>query len=104
MRRDPEADRRLLRNARREAWIVVVVWALALVWTVGYCYIHGYEHDPQAPAPPPAQILGFPDWVTCGIMIPWLLCTLFTVGFGLFGMSDDDVGRESEEEGEGHGH
>ena len=101
---DRRAAARLYRNARREGLVVAVVWALALVWTVGYCYLNGYQTEP----PPPVraevkQVLGFPHWIFFGIMVPWVLCTAFTIWFGLFGMSDDELGADRDE-GEGHGH
>ncbi|HZT78854.1 MAG TPA: hypothetical protein VFA26_01425 [Gemmataceae bacterium] len=106
----PEADRRraaarLFRHARREAAVVLLVWAAALAWTVGYCYLRGYRHEPDswpvrlglAPAGEPpdlAAILGLPGWVFWGILLPWLVCTAFTFAFCLFGMTDDDLGTE----------
>ena len=109
-----EAEVRLVRNARREAWVVAAVWALALVWSVGYCYLNGYRHDAdswvvRAGLAEPRQddrlerTLGFPHWVFAGIMVPWLLCTAFTVWFGLFGMADDDLGADRDE-GDARGH
>lgn len=116
--RNPEADRQLYRNARREGGTVIIVWALAFLWTVGVSYVMGYEHGPASlivefgladPGPPqPGLVLGFPDWVFWGIMLPWLLVSAFTVWFGLKGIADDDLGAEAAEEphGEGpsHGH
>src|SRR5438034_480594 len=43
-----QAAESLERNARREARTVLIVWALALLWSVGYCYLHGYQHAPDA--------------------------------------------------------
>lgn len=111
---DPEPARRLFKNARREALIVAVVWFLTLVWTVGYCFLFGYQHHPdswvvQAGLAQPrqgdqlSQIGGFPGWVFWGIIVPWMLCSLFTILFGMYGMSDDDLGVEAQEE-HGHGH
>jgi hypothetical protein len=111
---DRESDARLYRHARREAVIVIVVWALALVWSVGYCYLRGYEHAPdswviqtglarQPAAGAHRQIAGLPEWVFHGIVVPWLACTAFTIVFALFGMKDDELGVEAEE-GAGHGH
>ena len=111
---DRQAAARLYRHARREALLVLAVWAASLLWTVGYCYLYGYEHPADSwvvqagLARPPApgefrQFLGFPDWVLFGIIAPWLACTAFTMAFALFGMRDDDLGAEAGE-GAGHGH
>src|SRR5580700_9698812 len=72
---------RTLRNARREACIVLAVWFIALIWTVGYCYVHGYRHSPdnllvrigwadQQPAALTQHRLGMPKWVCWGIFAP----------------------------------
>ncbi len=111
---DPQAPQRLFRNSRREAIVVVIVWALALVWSVGYCYLFGYQHEDDSwvvewglagvRGPDDFQhYLGIPDWVLIGILIPWLICTIFTFFFALYGISDDDLGVEAEEE-KPHGH
>lgn len=108
-----EAPDRLFRHSRREAVVVLVVWALALVWSVGYCYLRGYQHDPtswvvtsglaQSRTPDNFRsIAGVPDWVLYGILIPWLICTAFTLLFSRFGIADDELGAEAEE-GAGHG-
>lgn len=112
---DPKKARQLFRNARREALLVLTVFTLALVWTVGYCYLHGYYYRPEDPHRPEyhrwlveaelasertpenfQQILGLPDWVFIGILLPWLMCGAFTFGFCI-GMTDDDLGEEAQE-------
>lgn len=97
----------VLLSARREVWLVVVVNILALTWTVGYCYLNGYQHEPtdwivqegfaQARTGSDLQqIGGLPDWVLVGIFFPWILCTAFTVGICM-GIQDDDLGLDTEE-------
>jgi hypothetical protein len=111
----PDPPRRLFHNARREALIVVIVWVIALVWVLGYCYLRGYQHTDDSlvvrlglavsrTGDDVTLIAGFPDWVFYGIGLPWLACSAFTIWFGLYGMSDDDLGAEQEEEAHGHGH
>jgi|SRR5262245_20391922 len=110
---DPQAASRVLRHSRREAFLVLLVWAIALVWTVGVSYLLGYQHDPQSwlvqaglarsrGAEDFTQILGFPDWIFFGVMLPWAACTLISVLFALRGIKDDDLGAEAPEEA-GHG-
>ncbi len=114
----PPSAERLYRTACREAWIVLLVWLLALLWTLGYCYLYGYTHTAdswvvRAGLAPPSHpggsphsadelqlCLGFPHWVFFGILVPWVLCSLFTLGFCLWGMSDGDLGQDREEGGE----
>jgi hypothetical protein len=111
---DRHAAARTFRHARREAVFVLIVWALALVWTVGYCYLRGYQHAPDswvvraglaAERTPDnfRTVAGLPDWVAVGIVLPWLICTAITIAFCLFFMTDDDLGTEAEE-GAAHGH
>jgi hypothetical protein len=108
----PDPAARLFQHARREALIVLAVWAVALAWTVGWCYLRGYEHAAESwpvraglaevrTAADVRLTAGFPDWVFYGIVLPWFACTAFTVGFCLFVMTDDDLGTEA---GEGGGH
>jgi hypothetical protein len=111
---DVDKARKLRKNAAREALIVLAVVALALAWTVGYCYLHGYRHAPDSwavcaglaserTADNFEQVAGLPDWVFFGILVPWLACTAFTVFFCLKIMKDDDLGGEREE-GASRGH
>lgn len=106
----------LYHNAKREAAIVFRVWAAALIWVVGYCYLHGYKHTDDSlvvrwglaevrKADDFSLILGFPDWVWWGIMVPWLACSAYTIYFGLYVMTDDDLGAEAHDgEETPHGH
>jgi hypothetical protein len=109
---DRDAEARLVRHARREAAIVLAVWAAALLWTVGTCYLRGYRHAPDSwpvrwglAEPRTADdlrlIAGFPDWIFVGLVVPWLLCTAFTIGFCFF-MTDDDLGPAREGAADGH--
>ncbi len=108
--RDPADPRvRLLHNARREARLVLGIWAVFLVWVVGFSYLRGYQHPPDGllarlhlASPRGAENFamtgGLPDWVFWGIALPWLLATAITVVFGFKILRDDDLGAEREEE------
>ena len=107
-----ESAARTFRHAKREAKFALTVWFCALVWTVGYCYLHGYRHPPDSPlvawglagTNDPGDlrlVLGVPEWVVFGIVVPWLVCTAVTVIFGLFVMADDDLGTDPQDGGEG---
>ncbi len=110
--RKPAAQ--LYRQALRETFVVLAVWAVALVWTVGVCYLFGYQHAPDsflvrhglAAAHTSAdfrQVLGLPDWVLFGIVAPWAACTVFTMAYSVWGMKDADLGAEAGE-GAADGH
>jgi hypothetical protein len=94
----PEPADPLLRNARRELLFIVALWAVALVWTVGVSYALGYGR----PADQIKLILGMPDWVFFGVLLPWLFCSAATLWFGLRLMADDDLGREKAEGQDAH--
>ena len=103
---DPDSFRKTFRNGIFEARFAVVVWFLALCWTVGYCYLNGYTtHEPDSTlvewglAEPRSEdnlrtVWGVPDWVFYGVFVPWFVCFLITVGYGIFVMGDDDLGQD----------
>ncbi len=80
----------VFRNARREALIILSVYATALVYTVGYCYLFGYNR----PALSVDSYWGIPSWVFWGVFAPWTACALFTTWFTFFYMGDDDLGAD----------
>ncbi len=84
-------------NARREARLIVVVWAACLVWAVPYCYLNGYVTSGQGFDPGNlATLWGIPRWVCIGIVVPWTLANVFTIWFCFFYMRDDDLGEAHE--------
>ena len=92
----PPTDREqlLLRHARREGLIILTVWAIALIWSVGGCYLLGYGRDPATMT----MVLGVPDWIFWCVFLPWGLCVLFAVWFCFGIMADDDLGRDRAED------
>ncbi|HEV8059624.1 MAG TPA: hypothetical protein VGP68_07115 [Gemmataceae bacterium] len=99
--------RTTLRNAGREAITVAVIVLGALVWTVGYCSLHGYQHAPDSwlirsglarnrTGDDLTTYAGIPDWVFIGIVLPWAICTFLTILLSLRGLADDDLGAEQE--------
>jgi hypothetical protein len=101
MNSSPHSDgkeQQLLRHARREGLVIMGVWLIALVWTVGSSYLLGY----QRPADAIGLVLGMPDWVFWSIVLPWGLSIAFSVWFCFGYMADDDLGHDPEENA-GHG-
>ena len=86
-------EQELLRHARREALLIMAVWALALVWSVGSGYVLGYGRDSQEIR----LILGIPAWVFWSVVLPWGVCLAFSVWFCFVYMADDDLGHDPEE-------
>ena len=79
----------LLKSARREMLTSAAIWLIALIWSVGYCAKYGYNLKPEDLK----FVLGFPDWIFWGVMLPWGLCTVLS-GIYAFGyMQDADLGE-----------
>ena len=81
-----------VRSARFEALVVLAVFVTAMLYTVLYCYAHGYHRDPATLT----YILGFPDWVFWGIVAPWLVCVLISYWFGYRFVRDSELGAEAD--------
>jgi hypothetical protein len=92
-------EQTLLRNARREGLLIMVVWGVALIWSVASAYFWGYRENRHPDLI--AYILGMPDWVFWSVALPWCLCLAFTVWFCFGYMADDDLGQDPDE-GSGH--
>jgi uncharacterized membrane protein YhdT len=84
----------VLTSARREALLVFAIWLAACVYSVGFCYRFGYWRD----AATLTYVLGFPDWVFWGVIVPWALCTGLCFVLSYFVIRDDDLGEEQAEE------
>lgn len=82
----------LIRAARREALIALSVWLIAMVYSVGYCWLYGYHRSIDSLT----YVLGFPDWIFWGVVVPWGACTVFSAWFCMFYMEDADLGAEPE--------
>jgi hypothetical protein len=80
----------LLRTARREAAVVFAIWLAAILYTVGYSYTFGYGRTVESMT----YILGVPDWVMWGIVLPWGVSTVAAVWFAWFFMTDEPLGDE----------
>jgi hypothetical protein len=94
MTKPPAKEQRLLGNARREALLIMAVWAAALVWFVVVGYILGYSREPTEIT----FILGIPDWVFWSVVLPWIVILVFSVWFCFSFMADDDLGRDQGED------
>lgn len=92
-----ERDYATFRHARREAILIFLAWAVALVWAVPYCYFAGFTTSPETLDPETMPlILGIPSWVFWGIGLPWLAADVFTIWLCFFYMEDDDLGEAHE--------
>ena len=97
----PAGEDPILASSRFEAMASLVVWVVASVYTVTYCYLFGYDR----PLDSLTFVLGFPDWVFWGIVVPWGICVLLSAWFAFGFIRDVDLGHDPEDadaEEEGH--
>jgi len=81
----PAAEDPLLHSARREAIVSLALAALALAYTIGYAALFGYGRTGESLT----FVLGIPDWVFWGIVIPWLACLGASWWFSFWFVEDD---------------
>jgi hypothetical protein len=84
----------VLTSARREALLVLAIWLVACVWSIGVCYWLGYDRDVATLT----FVLGFPDWVFWGLIVPWTVCTALCFVVPRYVITDEDLGQEQTEE------
>jgi hypothetical protein len=85
----------VLKNSRREAAIIGLVWLAATVYSCTYSYLFGYIRPGHALGPADVRpVFGVPSWVFWGILAPWAVCALFSFWFAGFYMADDDLGSD----------
>ncbi len=87
MTRPPEDV--LVRRSRRESALALATWLAAMLYTVSYCYLHGYGRSVEDLT----FVLWFPDWVFWGIVVPWGVCVLFSCVFAFGIMGDEPLGE-----------
>ncbi len=77
----------LLKSARREALAAFSLWLMATTYSVGYCSAYGYGRSAESLT----FVLGFPDWVFWGIVLPWGICTIVASLFAFCFMTDENL-------------
>lgn len=74
-------------NRYPEAFWSVVFFMVACVGVLVTCQLMGDKENRD-----PMQttiILGFPDWIFWGIVVPWISCTIVTIFFAFWVIPDD---------------
>lgn len=79
-------------SASREVIVVGAIWVAAATATVGVSGWLGYGRDPQSLT----FVLGFPDWVFWGVVVPWFGSLAASLTFALFIMTDEDLGEAED--------
>ncbi len=82
-------------NSRREAWVILCFWLVALIWVVPVSYLMGYQ-EPTNPEEV-AMVMGIPSWLFWGVAAPWVIADIATIWFCFFYMKDDDLGEDVDE-------
>lgn len=80
----------VLVHARREVAAIVVAFVICAIWSVSWCYFHGYYVEDK----PLRTVMGLPSWVFWGIAVPWVICDVFTIWLCFAYMEDDPLGEE----------
>ncbi len=83
----------VLVSSRREALVVLAIWVVACVYTVGYCALFGWQREPESLR----FVLGIPDWIFWGVFLPWSVCTALSFWVSYFLISDQDLGQVQAE-------
>ena len=81
----------VFKNASREAKAALLLFGVVFAWTIGVTAWKGYGRKDVV------FVLGFPDWIFWGVILPWLACVVISIWFGLRFMKDDDLGPEKRE-------
>src|SRR4029078_2732316 len=84
----------VLTSSRREAVLVLAIWLVACVSTIGICYWLGYNRDGTTLT----YVLGFSHWMFWGIVVPWSVCTALCYVVPRYLITDEDLGEEQTEE------
>jgi hypothetical protein len=83
----------LVRSAFREAVVVSLIWLSAMVWSVGVSWWLGYGRSEQELR----LVLGFPEWVFWGIVVPWVSCAGISWLFAVWFVRDGELGEDLED-------
>lgn len=82
----------VVHHARKEALAVAALWIISMTWTVGFCYVDGYNRPPEELQ----FVAGMPRWVFWGVLVPWLGCAALSAWFAFYYMTDADLGADQE--------
>jgi hypothetical protein len=83
-------------SSRREALMATSLWVVAGVYSVTYCYMHGYNRTLDPKLSDMKFYFGWPDWVFWGVVVPWLVCVVLSTIFAFFIMSDGKLADDLE--------
>lgn len=70
----------------KEFKVSIIVGGLFILVSCVISYLMGYSRSPEDIK----LILGFPDWIFFGVLLPWILIVLFTIFYSLTLMKGDE--------------
>src|SRR5215218_8655195 len=85
----------IVRSSRREAVVAILMWLVAMTYSVGYCALYGYNGK----AEDLTFVLGFPTWVFWGVIAPWTFFTVVSWWYAFVFMSDESLEEAAEAPG-----
>ena len=91
MNEHSSAETSNLRQSRRELWLILLAWLGCAIWVMSYCSVNGYNLSPEEVS----TVLGFPDWVFRGVVLPWMIANIFTFWFCLRFLKNDEDEEEA---------
>src|SRR6185312_10274448 len=80
----PPSPPPVLPSAWREAMMVFAIWGAAGTWCVMYAALYGYNRTTADLT----FVLGFPDWIFWGLVVPWVTCVVISAIVSQFLMRD----------------
>jgi hypothetical protein len=83
-------------NARREAIVILIIFALFGIYTLSVSYWQGLATAEDSSGSI-RLVLGMPAWVFWGIVLPWLAANVVTAWFCFAFMRDDEVHPSDQE-------
>jgi hypothetical protein len=83
----------LVTTSRREAVATLIIWIVAMSYTIGYYALFALGREPADVR----YVLGFPDWIFWGVLVPWGACYLVSLWFSYWFMQDADLGAEQDD-------
>jgi hypothetical protein len=84
-------------HARREAIVIILLFAGFCIWAVSVCWTQGYLKSDETLAVVETTF-GMPTWAFWGVFVPWIVSDAAAVWFCFFIMKPDDLGTAHENE------
>lgn len=89
----------VLKNARREASVILLAWLACTAYCCIFCYVFGYIREGRPLGEADVHpVMGMPWWFFWGVLAPWIACGFFNLIYAGWFMAEDDLGRDHASE------